>query len=318
MEADTRSAEAPRASMCRWIAVLAAASLGAAAAAPAALAGSGGVPNEPAARPVGGKHGGTGLTTRRRDSDAPVLRYFRISPTRIYDAAQGTDIRFRIGDRTSRTVRVRLVVIDLGTGKAVRRVRVGRVRSRRLTTFHLTTGDLGEGRYRIRISARDRAGHSLKRGAGISRVERLIFSQSRFPIAGPHDYGGPGSLFGADRGGRAHQGQDVSAAEGTPLVAPGPGVIKYVAYQAGGAGYYVVMTADGADRDYVFMHMKKGSVAVRIGERVATGTRLGEVGTTGDASGPHLHFEVWEGGGWYTGGYPIDPLPLLKAWDSGS
>jgi murein DD-endopeptidase MepM/ murein hydrolase activator NlpD len=53
---------------------------------------------------------------------------------------------------------------------------------------------------------------------------------------------------------------------------------------------------------------------VREGQRVSTGQRLGDVGSTGDATGPHLHFEVWVGG-WYTGGHPIDPLPILRGWE---
>ena len=43
---------------------------------------------------------------------------------------------------------------------------------------------------------------------------------------------------------------------------------------------------------------------------------VGNVGETGNASGCHLHFEIWVGAGWYTGGNPIDPLPTLKYWDS--
>jgi murein DD-endopeptidase MepM/ murein hydrolase activator NlpD len=52
---------------------------------------------------------------------------------------------------------------------------------------------------------------------------------------------------------------------------------------------------------------------VRIGQTVRTGQRLGDVGSTGDASGPHLHFEVWQGP-WQAGGRAADPLPYLKSW----
>ena len=79
----------------------------------------------------------------------------------------------------------------------------------------------------------------------------------------------------------------------------------------------VVLEADGENRSYVFMHLSEGSTRVREGERVATGERLGDVGSTGSSSGPHLHFEIWSGA-WYAGGKAIDPLPQLKRWDSWS
>jgi len=135
-----------------------------------------------------------------------------------------------------------------------------------------------------------------------------------FPIAGPHDYGGPDSRFGAGRAGHTHQGQDVAAAEGTPLVAPRPGTITTVDYQAGGAGYYVVEADADGTHWYVFMHLEEGSTAVTEGQQVGVGQRLGSVGATGDATGPHLHFEEWIGP-WQAGGRAVDPLPLLQSWD---
>src|SRR2546423_750483 len=68
-----------------------------------------------------------------------------------------------------------------------------------------------------------------------------------FRILGPHSYGGPDARFGAPRSGHTHQGQDVMAAEGTPLVAPRPGTVIHRAYQAHGAGYYLVIHGDAPD-----------------------------------------------------------------------
>jgi murein DD-endopeptidase MepM/ murein hydrolase activator NlpD len=133
----------------------------------------------------------------------------------------------------------------------------------------------------------------------------------RFPVAGPFGWGGPDARFGAKRKGHSHQGQDLPAAAGTPLVAPYRGVVIAVQYQARGAGHYVVIHSE--DYDYVFMHLRTGSTVVKEGQRLRTGQQIGEVGSTGESSGPHLHFEVWVGA-WYTGGHPIDPLPLLQAW----
>jgi murein DD-endopeptidase MepM/ murein hydrolase activator NlpD len=135
----------------------------------------------------------------------------------------------------------------------------------------------------------------------------------RFPVAGVFDWGGPDAGFGARRKGHRHHGQDLAAASGTPVVAPYRGRVAYVGYQARGAGRYVVIR--GADYDYVFMHLLTGSVVVDEGDRVRTGQTIAAVGSTGGSTGPHLHFELWVGG-WYEGGHPIDPLPLLQAWAS--
>ena len=125
------------------------------------------------------------------------------------------------------------------------------------------------------------------------------------------------NAFGAKRNGHTHQGQDLLAAEGLPVVAPRSGTIEYVGNQPGGAGLYVVLDGDNEDFSYVFMHLQEGSITVQKGEHVDQGQRLGSVGHTGDAVGDHLHFEIWQGP-WYNGGQPIDPRPYLEQWQQWS
>jgi murein DD-endopeptidase MepM/ murein hydrolase activator NlpD len=162
-------------------------------------------------------------------------------------------------------------------------------------------------RARALARARARARAEARRQAQIKRSSGYVF-----PVAGPFTIG-PDSGFGAQRTGHIHQGQDLSAAEGTGVLAPHAGTVTTVAYQAGGAGNYVVLdSTDG--RAYVFMHLRTGSTLVKVGDTVGTGQKLGEVGSTGAASGPHLHFEIWIGGPWQAGGHPIDPMPLLLSW----
>ena len=136
-----------------------------------------------------------------------------------------------------------------------------------------------------------------------------------FPVEGPFSFGGPGARFGAPRGNHTHQGQDVLAAENTPVVSVSAGAVYWRSYQAGGAGNYVVIRGtDGYD--YVYMHFHETALAAP-GDHVKAGLLIGHVGHTGDAQGPHLHFEVWDGH-WQGGGHPIDPLPFLQSWLAGS
>jgi murein DD-endopeptidase MepM/ murein hydrolase activator NlpD len=136
----------------------------------------------------------------------------------------------------------------------------------------------------------------------------------KFPVRGSHSYGEGQAAYGAGRDGHVHQGHDVFARCGTPLVAARGGVVKLNQSQSA-AGNYVVIDGEGTDVDYVYMHLRDRSPLAK-GARVLTGQPIGHVGDTGDANGCHLHFELWSGPGWYTGGKPGDPLPFLKAWDA--
>ena len=154
----------------------------------------------------------------------------------------------------------------------------------------------------------------IKRQRARKRARSLSGGPQRFPIPGPHDYGGASARFGAGRSGHSHQGQDVFAACGEPLLSAQAGNVKASGYQGSGAGHYVVVTGvDGID--YVYMHLLAASWA-GVGAYVYAGTQIGNVGQSGNASGCHLHFELWIAPGWYSGGVPQDPLPSLLHWDS--
>lgn len=110
--------------------------------------------------------------------------------------------------------------------------------------------------------------------------------------------------FGEDRGDHIHAGTDFAAPSGTPIKALADGIVKKIAYQAGGAGNYIVLQhPDGTMTTY--MHLKY-KPSLKIGEHVYAGQVIGQVGATGDATGPHLHLEV------SINGKKVDPYAYLN------
>jgi murein DD-endopeptidase MepM/ murein hydrolase activator NlpD len=173
------------------------------------------------------------------------------------------------------------------------------------------------GRYSFRLTAASADGAEARNSqSGDFDRDSFDLYDNIFPIRGRHDYGGPGSEFGAGRAGHMHQGQDVFAKCGTRMVAARGGRVKFKQYHAA-AGHYLVIDGDGTDVDYAYMHLDQPS-PFGEGDRVYTGQTIGAVGDSGNADGCHLHFELWGAPGWYDGGKPFDPLPSLTAWDSWS
>jgi murein DD-endopeptidase MepM/ murein hydrolase activator NlpD len=117
------------------------------------------------------------------------------------------------------------------------------------------------------------------------------------PVPGPI-----GSPFGAPRNGYTHTGVDFPEPEGTPIRAAGVGTVIYAAYNGGGYGNLVVIQHR---LGYTSWYGHMSEIAAHVGEDVVGGTLIGYVGQTGDATGPHLHFEVRH----YD--TPINPVPLL-------
>jgi murein DD-endopeptidase MepM/ murein hydrolase activator NlpD len=113
------------------------------------------------------------------------------------------------------------------------------------------------------------------------------------PMPGPY-----GNLFGP-RGNRFHSGIDYPAQRGAPVDAAASGQVIFAGWAAGGWGKLVTLAHASGVRT-MYAHLSR--VAVRVGQRVVAGQRVGRVGASGHASGPHLHFEV------RLGGAAVDPL----------
>ncbi|MEN3273991.1 MAG: hypothetical protein V7636_2752 [Actinomycetota bacterium] len=124
------------------------------------------------------------------------------------------------------------------------------------------------------------------------------------PVQGPHSFSND---YGAPRGGgsRRHQGVDILAPRGTPVVANVSGSVRRHDNSLGGISYYL----EGVDgNEYYGAHLD--SYAGRSGS-VPQGTVIGYVGNTGDARGgaTHLHFEIHPGGG-----SAVNPYPTLRQY----
>jgi murein DD-endopeptidase MepM/ murein hydrolase activator NlpD len=116
------------------------------------------------------------------------------------------------------------------------------------------------------------------------------------PVAAPYT-----DVFGP-RGGRFHAGIDYPGTTRTPAKAAAAGRVTYAGWSPGGWGYTVEI-AHARRTTTVYAHLSR--IGVRVGQRVSVGQRIGRVGASGNADGPHLHFEV------RLRGAAVDPLTGL-------
>lgn len=105
-----------------------------------------------------------------------------------------------------------------------------------------------------------------------------------------------------------HSGIDLAAPLGCPVLAASPGVAM-VGRDPHGYGMFIVIRRDG-ELSTLYGHLSV--VLVESGDYVGVGDVIGHTGSTGNSTGPHLHFEV------RVAGQPVDPLPMLPArWTAG-
>ena len=108
------------------------------------------------------------------------------------------------------------------------------------------------------------------------------------------------------RWGRMHAGIDIAADVGTPIHAAASGVVQYAGWNSGGYGNMVeIKHADGSMTRYGHMN----AVYVQNGQRVSQSEQIGEMGSTGYSTGPHLHFEVHP----VASGGAVNPMAYLPA-----
>src|SRR5436190_12560454 len=151
-----------------------------------------------------------------------------------------------------------------------------------------------------------RAGLAVDGVAGPNTIRalkhRVLFRSLGGPVRFLRPVRGPmGDGFGYP-GGRRHTGIDFPKRYGAPVGAAGRGVVAFAGWNSGGYGNLVVVRHRLGFETW-YAHLSR--IAVRVGERVVGGRRIGYIGATGHATGPHLHFEVRHFG------TPIDPLPRL-------
>jgi murein DD-endopeptidase MepM/ murein hydrolase activator NlpD len=133
-----------------------------------------------------------------------------------------------------------------------------------------------------------------------------------FPVGDPHTFG---DSFGAPRmmGSEyehAHQGTDIMAPFGTPLLACERGLITEMGSDVLGGTKLWLKGESGTY--YYYAHLSAFAEGMKVGDIVEAGDRVGLVGDTGNAKGgaPHLHFEIHPGGG-----MAVNPYPLLRVVD---
>jgi hypothetical protein len=143
--------------------------------------------------------------------------------------------------------------------------------------------------------------HSL-----FSRQQDKIYFWASLPSAWPAR-GWITSIFGSKRGwgrvSRFHEGIDIAGPRGTPIMAPGDGVVTFTGYK-GGYGKTVIVD-HGYGISTLYGHCS--ILYVDEGQRVKRGGLIAAIGNTGRSTGPHLHYEV------RVDGVPVDPMLYLAS-----
>ncbi len=195
---------------------------------------------------------------------------------------------------TARTAEARSVRDDLAAGRdtllAARRLKQSALSSARETRADYLAEVESLAAQSAALAAAIRNAQAGSTGSGTPSAAGFIW-----PVNGPVVSG-----FGM-RWGRMHEGIDIAAALGTPIHAAASGTVIHAGWLGGYGNLVVVDHGDGLATAYAHA----SAILVAVGQQVSQGDTLSLVGSTGNSSGPHLHFEV------RVNGSAVDPLLYL-------
>lgn len=175
-------------------------------------------------------------------------------------------------------------------------------RADRSATRKVLEGDLQKVE-EIRIEQRVAREKERARKAAEARRAAIAAARAwRAPLSG-YRISSPFGEYSYIRSGM-HTGLDLSAPEGTPVNAVAAGKVVSAAYDGSFGNKVVVQHSDGTETWYCHL----SAIAVSVGQTVGNTTQVGNVGSTGNVTGPHLHLEVHPGGG-----DPVDPMAWMAA-----
>jgi murein DD-endopeptidase MepM/ murein hydrolase activator NlpD len=129
---------------------------------------------------------------------------------------------------------------------------------------------------------------------------RYTGGRMRWPVIGGNNYISQYYHYG-------HWAIDIAADYGSKVVAAAGGRVTFAGWKSNGGGYQVWIS-HGSNLYTTYNHMS--AITVGVGQSVGRGQQVGRIGQSGNATGPHLHFEVWVGPIW-SGGTRVNPLRYL-------
>lgn len=161
----------------------------------------------------------------------------------------------------------------------------------------------------LTVNQRPGGGDTTPADPDIPETRSLVFPLPNGSYTQTSDFGPRIDPINGEQ--RLHAGTDYAAADGTPVFALADGIVTYAGMVDGYSGQITIEhTVDGKPVATKYIHMWAHGIHVQTGDRVIAGQHIGDVGSSGHSTGPHLHLQVHPGG---ANAEAVDPVPWLAA-----